>query len=152
MVYTPSALAAAFVTSGFALTPCGRQGVSLPTTGMAIHLHRPSAAGRWGAYVAAVSGCRSSVGGQLIHLLGWRSIFPVMGLLGAGSIADPVFLKGEGEACGERLHFGGTLVYATSMIAPPAAPDPARIGAVLLALALQAQRSSPGSACTWCSR
>ena len=150
VVYTLSALAAAFVTTGFALIALRAVqglGVSLfTTTGMAIltSIFPPERRGRaLGIYVAAVYVGLSVgpfVGGQLTHLFGWRSIFLVMGPLGAGSIAVTLlFLKGEwAEARGQRFDLGGTLVYAVSMIALACGASilPSVAGAVLLAASL----------------
>ena len=150
VVYTLSALAAAFVTTGFALIALRAVqglGVSLfTTTGMAIltSIFPPERRGRaLGIYVAAVYVGLSVgpfVGGQLTHLFGWRSIFLVMGPLGAGSIAVTLlFLKGEwAEARGQRFDLGGTLVYAASMIALACGASilPSVAGAVLLAASL----------------
>lgn len=150
VVYTLSALAAAFVTTGIALIALRAVqglGVSLfTTTGMAIltSIFPPERRGRaLGVYVAAVYVGLSVgpfVGGQLTYLFGWRSIFLVMGPLGAGSIAVTLlFLKGEwAEARGQRFDLGGTLVYAASMIALACGASilPSVAGAVLLAASL----------------
>ena len=147
VVYTLSATAAAFVTTGFSLIVLRAvQGLGVSmfvTTGMAIliSIFPPERRGRaLGIYVAAVYVGLSVgpfVGGQLTHHFGWRSIFLLMAPLGAGSIAITLlFLKGEwAEARGQRFDLTGALVYAVSMIALAcgASTLPSLFGAVLLA-------------------
>ncbi|MDX9835919.1 MAG: MFS transporter, partial [Desulfobulbus sp.] len=147
VVYTLSATAAAFATTGFSLIVLRAvQGLGVSmfvTTGMAIliSIFPPERRGRaLGIYVAAVYVGLSVgpfVGGQLTHHFGWRSIFLLMAPLGAGSIAITLlFLKGEwAEARGQRFDLTGALVYAVSMIALAcgASTLPSLFGAVLLA-------------------
>jgi EmrB/QacA subfamily drug resistance transporter len=93
------------------------------TTGMAIltSVYPPEKRGKAiGVLVTAVYAGLSTgpfAGGFMTSFLGWRSIFMLMLLLGAGSLLVSLrFLQGEwAEARGERFDLAGSILYGLSI-------------------------------------